>query len=152
MKIALKEGKKSNKSDMLDTLLQSLQSLSFVTFLGNDIWGPILNSVNRLKKKKLAGKRLKESICKHFFCKLLSHWSWKSFHREKTFIHFLSKGKPFQFIIKKKLNYRIFNLYCSMVILKSNIWFQNVGTDPVLKHQRAWLHLFSTEREEIKNT
>ena len=69
MKIAQKEGKKSNRSDMLDTLLQSLQSLSFVTFLGNDIWGPILNSVNRKRKKEkkeLAAKRLKESICKHF--------------------------------------------------------------------------------------
>lgn len=59
MKIAQKEGKKSNRSDMLDTLLQSLQSLSFVTFLGNDIWGPILNSLNRFKKKNWQQKGLR---------------------------------------------------------------------------------------------
>jgi len=47
MKIAQKEGKKSNRSDMSDTLLQSMPSLYFVTFLGFHIEGPILNPTNR---------------------------------------------------------------------------------------------------------
>lgn len=47
MKIARKEGKKSNRSDMSDTLLQSMPNLCFVTFPGFHIEGPILNPMNR---------------------------------------------------------------------------------------------------------